>query len=362
MAVHHVLCIHGIGKHSDQWVGDKQEGEPSFAELLAQTWDKYPATKSKGALGQQVKLHSIHYDDELEKIFANWEGQAKNLKDGLALSPLLAGQAAWFTEAVDKASAAKNEADFAYTHLMDLLLFLGSPSIQDRIVTRVGTQIAELVDARAPGEPVSVIAHSMGCAVAHKTIQALYNEEIQTPLGPQTLKGDFKFRLVCMVANTSYALSRDRANHYKGIVRPSQVLGEGCCARWINVNHRLDPVGQFQRFDARKDPAWLDPVIEGRGWHKDIALGDITAANIHALTHYFRDPALHVPFLELAFDARFTEAQRGKAFEDFSKSTLEGRLKGLKGQFEMLDVSRADSIKDFVESVQKFRNAIRMFG
>ena len=85
MAVHHVLCIHGIGKHSDDWVDDKDDGGPSLRELLKATWDSYPATKSKGAFDQRVKLHSIHYDDEINKIFATWEEQSKKLKDALAL-------------------------------------------------------------------------------------------------------------------------------------------------------------------------------------------------------------------------------------------------------------------------------------
>ena len=358
---HHVLCIHGIGVHSNNWVDDKEEGEPSFAELLGELWSRYPATSGKGAFDKQVKLHSIHYDDEINKIFASWEEQAKKLKEGLALSPLLRDQATWFTEAIDKASAAKGAQDWAFTHLMDLLLFVGSPSLQDRLVTYVGAQISDLVKKHG-SDPISIVAHSMGCAVAHKTIQALYNEEIQTALGPQTLKGDFRFEHVCMVANTSYALSRDRANHYRGIVRPSMTAGEGCCFTWINANHRLDPVGQFQRFDARKDPAWLDPRIDGRGWYREIAPSRITSKDIHALTHYFRDPAVHIPFFELAFDARFAEAQRGKAFEAFNASTLEGKFKGLKAQFELLDVSRADGFKEFAQSLKAFRDAIRLFG
>lgn len=362
MAVHHVLCIHGIGKHSKDWVDDKDDGEQSLAELLKLLWEKYPATRNKGSFAQRVKLHSIHYDDEIDKIFAHWEEQSNKLKEGLALSPMLMDQAAWFTEAIDKASAAKGEKDWRYTHLMDLLLFAGSPSIQDRLVTYVGAQVIDLVKRHAGSGPISVIAHSMGTAMAHKVIQALYNEGVDTPMGRQTLKGDFQFEHLCMVANTSFALSRDRKNHYKGIVRPSLTAGEGCCFTFLNVNHQLDPVGQFQRFDARKDPAWLDPRIEGRGWFQDLKPARISAKNIHAITHYFRDPAVHIPFFELAFDARFTDAQRGAAVDEFIDSIPEGKLKALKSQFEMFDVSSKGSIRDLMQAVKSFRDAVRLFG
>lgn len=362
MAVHHVLCIHGIGKHSDDWVDDKDDGEQSLAELLKLLWEKYPATRNKGSFAQRVKLHSIHYDDEIEKIFAHWEEQSNKLKEGLALSPMLMDQAAWFTEAIDKASAAKGEKDWRYTHLMDLLLFAGSPSIQDRLVTYVGAQVIDLVKRHGESQRISVIAHSMGTAMAHKVIQALYNEGVDTPMGRQTLKRKFQFEHVCMVANTSFALSRDRKNHYQGIVRPSLTPGEGCSFTFLNVNHQLDPVGQFLRFDARKDPAWLDPRIEGRGWFQDLKPSRISAKNIHAITHYFRDPAVHIPFFELAFDARFTDAQRGAAVDEFIASTPEGKFKALKAQFGMLDVSSKGSIRDLMQAVKSFRDAIRLFG
>jgi len=362
MPVHHVLCIHGIGKHSNEWVEDVDDGGLSFEGLLSSLWNTYSATKSKGAFAQRVKLHSVHYDDENDKIFATWEDQAKKLKEALSLSPLLLDQVGWFTDAIDKASAAKNQSDWRYTHLMDLLLFAGSPSIQDRLVTYVGTQMAQIIKGADSGDRFSLVAHSMGCAMAHKVIQALYNEGVQTPLGPQTLRGDFQFEHVSMVANTSYALSRDRKNHYAGIVRPSLSAGEGCCFTFLNINHRLDPIGQFEPFDARKDPRWLDPRIEGRGWYRDLVPNRISSKNIHAITHYFRDPSVHIPFFELAFDARFSDTERGTATDRFIASTPEGKFKALKSQFDLLDVTNKTSIRDFMQAIRNFRDAIRLFG
>ena len=270
-------------------------------------------------------------------------------------------QAAWFTDAIDKADEGVSGKDWGYTHLMDLIMFAGSPTLQDRLVTYVGRQIVEQVKACKSNERVSLIAHSMGCAMTHKVIQALYNEGVETPMGVQTLKGDFKFENVTMVANTSYSLSRDRKNHYSGNVRPSLTAGQGCCYTWINVNHVLDPVGRFQRFDYRKNPQWLDPKVDGRGWHRDIQTKRLSSKSIHSINHYFRDPALHIPFFELAFDARFSDTERGKAVDAFVDTTPEGKFKGLKAQLELLDVSDKDSFREFVEAVKAFREAIRLF-
>lgn len=361
MSLHHILCIHGIGQHSNKWVTDLDDGEKSFATLLQELWGKYRATSSKGTFAERVKLHSIHYDDEIEKLFGTWKDHADDLKAGLKLSPLLLDEVDWFTDAIDKAGAAKDDAHWGYTHLMDLILFAGSPTLQDRLVTYTGRQIIELIQARKAGDKVSVIAHSMGCAMTHKSIQALYNEGVVTPTGLQTLHGDFKFENVTMVANTSYSLSRDRKGHYTGNVRPSLTAGQGCCFTWINVNHKLDPVGQFQRFDYRRNPQWLDPKIEGRGWHKDITTTRLSSKSIHSINHYFRDPALHIPFFELALDAKFGDTERGQAVDEFIASTPEGKFKGLKAQLELLDVSDKQSFKDFVVALKAFREAIRLF-
>jgi len=355
MATHHILCIHGIGSHTDDWVKKKEDGDTqTFEELFKEKWDKYPKL---GKFAEKVQLHSIHYDDEIEKIFKSWQQQAEELKTALASSPVLQGEVSSFTDAVDKATAAQSQGNWRYTHLMDLLMFVGSPTIQDRLVTYVGHQLIDLIKAHSEKDDLSVIAHSMGCAMAHKAIQALYNEGVEMPDGSrQTLKGDFTFVHVSMVANTSYSLSRDRKSHYDSIVRPSSKVGDGCCFSWINVNHQLDPVGRFMPFDHRKNPQWLDPIVESGGSHKDIALTRISSKDIHSLNHYFRDPSFHLAFLGLAFGASFTEKQRRDAIEDFVAQTPEGKFKALKAHLESdaLNVSNVTSFKKFIQALRDF--------
>jgi hypothetical protein len=359
MPKHHPLCIHGIGMHSNDWVNDKDDGDKSFQTLLLELWKSY--FSDKGNLSDLVQFHSIHYDDEINKIFANWEEQAKNLKSALASSPLLTGEVDWFTDAVDKATAAKTASQWQYTHLMDLLLFAGSPSIQDRLVSYIGRQIIDLIVA-SPEDYFSIIGHSMGTAAANKVIQALFTQKVKDSDGnDQTLRGDFKFQNVCMVANTSYSLSRDRANHYSTIVRPSMSVGNGCCNTWINVNHRLDPVGQFLRFDYRKNPAWLDPKIDARHLMRDISPNIISSKNIHSINHYFRDPILHFPYFELVLGAKATKKQQDAAIDAFNAATPQGAFKTLQAHLETIDLSNTSSMKAFFESLKTFYSLVESF-
>lgn len=363
MPIHHILCIHGIGKHSTEWTKvDKDDGGVTFENLLEQIWNTYPATSSRGKFSERVKIHSIHYDDEIEKIFKTWEDYVADLKAGLKLSPLLLDQVQWFTDAIDAATQAKADGDFGYTHAMDLVMFAGSLTLQQRLVTYVANQMLEVIKKRESGDKFSVIGHSMGTAMAHKAIQAIFNEGVDTPAGVQKVEGNFKFDNVTMVANTSYTLSRHRDTHYTGKVRPSMTAGDGCCYTWINVNHRFDPVGRFQPFDYRQDPKWLDANVEVRGWHRDILLRQVSSKDIHSINHYFRDPRLHIPFLELVVNAKFTDSQVTKAVEAFAASTPEGKFKGLIAQWELIDVSDKEGFKDFLLALADFRESIRLFG
>lgn len=360
MQLHRILFIHGIGEHANEWLTTTEEGDSeSVSDQFFALLSGYPALKAVDP--KSVKLHSIHYDDEILKLFANWADQAKKLKEGLSSSPILRDEAAWFTEAIDKANQAQQAGKWQFTHLMDLLMFAGSPSIQDRLVTYVGRQIIELVKAN-PTDLFSLVGHSMGTAMAHKVVQALYNEGVVDENGArQTLKGDFRLQCVTMIANTSYALSRDRATHYSGIARPSMSVGTGCCHKWINVNHRLDPVGLFMPFDYRRNPSWLDPKVELRGFHRDIRLSRITSPSIHSISHYLRDPSFNIPFFELTFGERFSDKQRDDAIKKFDASSPEGQFKALWSHLETLDVSKTESFREFYTSLKTFLALIKQF-
>jgi hypothetical protein len=360
MQLHHILFIHGIGQHADEWVTTKEEGaSESISDQFFGLLGDYPALKAVDF--KSIKLHSIHYDDEILKLFANWADQAKKLKDGLSSSPILRDEAAWFTDIVDKASQAQQAGNWQFTHLMDLLMFAGSPSIQDRLVTYVGRQVIGLIKGN-PADHFSLVGHSMGTAMAHKMVQALYNEGVVDPGGTrQTLKGDFRFQCVTMIANTSYSLSRDRATHYSGIVRPSMSVGTGCCHKWINVNHRLDPVGIFLPFDYRKNPSWLDPKVELRGFHRDIRLSRITSPAIHSVGHYLRDPSFNIPFFELTLGQRFSDKQRDDAVKKFDAASPEGQFKALRSHLEELDVSKLESFREFYTSLKTFIALVKQF-
>ena len=358
MTKHHIICVHGIGEHADDWVNTEDDGGESFNALMKKTWDTYDSLS--GNFEDRVQLHSVHYDDEINNIFNSWEEQAKQLKDGLASSPQLLDEVDWYTNAIDSASAAQAEANWKYTHLMDLLLFVGSPTIQNRLVTYIGQQIAAII-AEHYEDHISLIAHSMGTAIANKAIKAYFNESIKSPGGNiLTPQGNFVFESVTMVANTSYTLSRKKKEHYKGIVRPSLFSGEGCCYKWFNVNHRFDPVGQFLPFKP-DGPDWLDPIISSKGWNRDIELSKVSSKNIHSINHYFRDPRFHLPFFELVFGKEIDDADKATAIAAHDQTAIQGGFATLESGFEALDVKNLDSFKQFFSALKAFKKLVENY-
>lgn len=353
MGLHHIICIHGIGQHSNTWTADPDDQDESFEALLRRLWDRYGLTNKKGPFDECIKVHAVHYSDEIDKLFQSWKNYSDQLKSSLKFSEPLSGQVAWFTDAIDDAAAGMAAGNYGYTHLMDLLIFAGSATLQDRLVNYTAGQIMQIIQNMGDFEKASLIGHSMGSAMAHKALQLLFNASVDTPSGPARLSGNFRFDNVTMVANTSYALSRNRSEHYSELskVRPSLSAGQGCCSTWINVNHHLDPVGRFMPFDARKNPLWLDPDVAVRRWAQDITLTKISSKQIHAINHYFRDPALHLPFLDLALDITIPQPERTRALNEFAQSTPEGAFKTVKEQLTKLDLGNTQSFKDFYEAL-----------
>jgi hypothetical protein len=357
--MHHILCIHGIGKHTNDWTKRKSDGDISFKTLMKQCWEAYDSNTD--AFSDVATIHSIHYDDEINKIFRSWEEEAEKLKSGLAGAPLLQSEAAWFIDAIEKSKAETGDNNALYTHMMDLLLFVGSPTIQDRLITYVGKQVAEFIANNAQGNEISIIGHSMGTAVLHKVIKAYFNEGIIGRSGTRhTAKGDFYFDSVSMVANVSYALSRDKENHYQGIARPSSEVGKGASLKWLNINHRLDPVGQFLPFDYRQDD-WLDPVIESLGFFRDIELSRITSKNIHSINHYFRDPRVHVPFFNVVLQADISQQELNDAVKKHEELSIQGGFITLRSSFKALDVRELDSFKEFYSNLKAFYQLIQNY-
>lgn len=327
----HLLCVHGIGQHDKEWV--KTEG---FDKVLETAWNSYPnLKKSRGEFSENIKLHSICYDDKITEIMESWKEQSDQFKNALTGSAIGMSRFGWSTDMIDRlAQMQEDEKEkYFYTHAMDVLLYWGSLTYQEMLVSHVARQIisfiTESVDLKK-GDTVSVLGHSMGTSMLHNALSMLYSHEL---VPNRTVRKSFKFQGIFQISNTSYLLSRNHDEHYRNNKIKPSIGGSGIAKYMISVSHRLDPVSSLVPFHPPLD-TWLDPEtnLKQEDYYKELWLDQITGANIHSLEHYFKNPRLSSAFFTMIMDRHLPKSQINDALDAYKKSTYVGQFDSLKNE------------------------------
>lgn len=291
MANHHLLCVHGVGDHSDNWVtSEDQDTKQTFKDCFLECWDKYDELSPS----ENLVFHSVHYDDILLRALDSWDTLLEQLS-ALAPTPRNTFSNKLYKEA-SRLSAKSAQNSFVKSHLMDLLLFYTIPSITDAVITHVGQQCLDIISAEKSkgGKPIfSVIGHSMGTAVVEKTLKALFSEKSEKIFtgSKDTLEGDFSFYAVILIANTSFTLARDNSEemfYRRSKFKPGDSVGS-ICKKMLNINHTLDPIGRFRPFSPPKN--WLN--TDDEGLYVSVLLSELSSPYVHSINHYMRDACAH---------------------------------------------------------------------
>ncbi len=353
MAKHHLLCVHGVGQHANDWVTtEEQDDGLTFKDRFEACWNQYSALGTT----DDLVFHSIHYDDAIIRVLNNWDDMLGQFSMLAPRTPLMQSGADFFNELHEKALATKgenNRKQFLRTHVMDLLLFYTIPSVTDAIITYVGRQCFDIINRERDNDEqatFSVLSHSLGTSVVEKTLKAMFNEGIEQQNGPMdTLKGDFKFQSVSLIANASFTLARvnDEESFYiNSNFKPGGDTG-AICQTLLNLNHKFDPVGQFRPF--RPPTQWLHP--DDGHCYIPIELSRLSSTHIHSINHYLRDPRAHVPlFNSLKGYTAITKENFSNAKQQFDAQTPLGQFKSVATALEKLKIDDASTMKDFVQS------------
>ena len=279
MARHIVFFVHGIGQHDTAWA----EGPAGPVETLADLSAQYAWFESR-PLGSLVEAVPIRYDHVFTAAVEQWRDEASGVSEldpGGVLGAI-----------VDTLADATDESVW-WSHVADLVMYRTLRAYRQRVRTDVIRQIAERVEAawEADGAATcSVIAHSLGTAVAHDCLHLLGTQQwggAGSPFSP----AHWRFQHVIMLANTSRLLQTpdgEVAAAYESIVRPGPVEDPASyCGTYLNVRHELDPVAFPRRFD---------PV----GWRPQylaLSVNHYWNSNIHGFSHHLQNPRVHVPIL-----------------------------------------------------------------
>lgn len=287
-----LFAVHGMGEHGAPWAESVRDVLNTSATSYAFFDGKPPpfVLTESGAdsfdLGpDRVALVPIDYDP----VFETWRHQLGTSVDELhafvqADDMAIPGAARLF-DWLD--TAPEGERAYFWSHALDVLLYRFTLKAGE-VRVRVMQQIARALTTAMAGGAVaqaSVLAHSLGTAVAHDSLSVLGTEPLGDPPSHAFVKPRL-FHSVFMLASVSRVLQSDR-DVYAGVVKPLTAGPDACADAFVSVRHTLDPIPVVRAFAPH---GW-------GGGFADLRINHVRDFNVHAFEHYLGAPQVHVPLL-----------------------------------------------------------------
>lgn len=293
-----LFLIHGMGAHDAGWAS-------SVRDKLNEAASRYRAFSGGPAFDRQVELVPVSYDTVFDSLLQRWGRSAGEVEEFAASNGIRIPDLGWL------AGASDTERNFFWSHLVDILLYRYFPQIATQVRLQVMTRIAEtMVRAREnASEPAefSVMAHSMGTAVAHDSLAQLGTYPLDgsraflAENGPQFLN-------LFMIANVSRILETNPPV-YDGIIHPASVQPDTAyCHRYFNFRHDLDPFIFIRRFN---------PANWGRDY-RDVGMDHIGDFDLHSYEHYLDAPQVHIPIINGIFGPMIPKEERDAAIAEYA--------------------------------------------
>jgi hypothetical protein len=328
MGKHILFVIHGIGVHGDDWAEAADGPVTTLKKIVADQGYEHFKTRK---IEDRVDLHPITYDAVFQKVVKDWKDKIQGLpaSDPPEIKERLLS---WFGQ------ADAEERNFWWTHVADLVLYRFFGFCRNEVRTHVLDRMAEPLEAAAKEGPpaCSVLAHSMGTAVAHDCLHLLGTVrwgKRANPLSPR----HWRFENVFMVANVSRLLQTSDAEMkpaYLSIVRPGPVEDpESYCGRYFNFRHEADPIPY---------PRMFDPA----GWkgYQGVVVDHYRDYDVHGFSHHLISPRVHVPILRLTVHRRaVTEEEEIRAVNPDNFPRFGGKLQ------------QGAAVEEFVSDLAKLR-------
>lgn len=282
---HVVFVVHGMGKQAPGWSG-------AVTTFLK---GRYKAVNNHDLQETVTRFVEINYDD----IFTGWLGRWAKETPAMAQVPEIQN-ALGFLNQMDKDEP-------LYTHIADVVLFALFPQIATEVITRVRTQMMAIWAADRTAK-FSILAHSLGTSVIHRTVATLNDPAYGGTFPPDQIQ----FSNLVMVANVSKVLTlRDHNDVYKTLVTPGP---DGYCSNYWSIHHAWDVITMPWAFGH---PApWAVPpgtFLDTEVRHFD---GD---PNVHDFLHYLKNPRIHLQLLSRVSDLRLTEDEFNAAVDSYEQ-------------------------------------------
>jgi hypothetical protein len=270
-----LFLLHGIGRHEANW---SAEVVKKIRDLAGSFQNDPPTGFASAALEDELgetEFVELCYDDLFQEFVKTIFERRAQFIDALrlgGLSPI----ADIFTT---NAAAANTLRD----NLTDILFYRAMKEHRAFVRKHVALQMVQKIQQRGVDDVAySVMAHSLGTAVMHDTLQEMSTE----PGSPFQLGLPFRINNLFMVANTSFLL-RTEYDPVNSNVRPFIAPNDsGYVFRYVDFAHRFDPVAQLFGYAAAMKNL-------PRQRFSFVTVDHFRAINIHAYTHYLSDARVH---------------------------------------------------------------------
>lgn len=340
MAEHILFLVQGMGEQTEGTFD-------SWKATLRTLYSRYSDGRS---MDDQFRFVNINYNHLFEEQRSRWND---------ALDAILSAGAGQGLELPDRETLRTLTGDnFVGTHILDVLLYRFFPQMAENVRAEVVTQFGAAL-GETPGARFSVLAHSLGTAVAHDAIHALYHSHPTNP-GNKLDPNLFHFDTIAMLANVSRILETD-VDVYQSIVRPEKkgVGWKFACQKMLSASHKWDPLVAPKLFEPAAD--WPDPATRTEGLFTFARPTLIQDANPHAMEHYLRDPEVHIPlFRYLRYSSWISKAREAEERQAFLESNPLETFKDYVSDLKPLLVGEGDfSWKRFLQIFRAFYAAIK---
>lgn len=349
-----LFVVHGMGQHKTGW-------EKEVKDTLTAAKANYPFLADT-SLASMVKIVPLTYDEEFDKLRKLWKedaGKVVNFMKKKAdagdkfqslLSPFEADKLLELQVGIEEDS-------FFNTHVLDVLLYRFT-SIGEKVRVKVAKKIVKtLLDQSEEVPSWSIMAHSLGTAVTHDTLHALYAHKVwrEGKVNKLFKPGQYTAHAIIMLANVSRVL-QSRVKAYKSRVKPGK---KGVCDYFINAHHVLDPFARIKQFEPGDE--WLQGQNVG-DLYNPISTNVINQPNVHAYTHYLENPRVHVPIFRLFNGEDSIEPDEFKsAYDKFFEASSNDAFQDLRSRLKNLNIGEPQSFQAVLTAWNDFSAVLEQF-
>lgn len=320
MTTPHIIFLHGMGEHTKE----------NFLNTFFTPIDKAAGHFScLSPLADNVVAHYIDYNERIKDV-RKFMGEASidSLNARFPGAPSIVAK-------INKLNNQfAHDDSFWFTHFLDVAIYRSF--FADAIKATVGKQLVQAMQAATNAkQDIHIVCHSLGTAVGHDVLHALYTNSLHDEQGvPLLSAGLNKIRSITMVANVcAIPLPITTTNPYNSVVKSGK---NGICDYFLSCRHILDPFASIFKF--KPENYWSNDEADA---FKNKVIKGVERANVHDMDHYFNDPSIFVPFFMNVYGMKFkTKAgEMDAAIAAHAATTVQGKFDLLKKTLEDADIT-----------------------